>query len=450
MKLVRCGVKTTQSITVQLKLAVSTRLNNSKIGLLALACIVATGSVFSQWNRIETGASPMTYFDHIECPDPLTCYVAGEEQVMKTTDGGEIWIDVSNGLVPSTSIAIKQFICLDKNTCYLAGYEGYFHKTTDGGASWQTVSFGDFGDPSCLTFVSPQISYAIESFTGVLYKSIDGCNTWNPVTHDLPIAQNKAVNLMVFTSEQVGHVLMHDVNSGVLQKYIYKTTDGGNTWVQKFQDSLISGALTRFHFVNEQVGYMSASPYGYLLKTTDGGETWTDISIPEHFPQGGIGGIDFLDENNGYVTGSMGTIFKTTNGGDSWIEESYSQPFSLYDVAITNLDTVYISTKNNTVLKNENANFTAGLFDHKQLQYGSLYPNPVQDKLTIKIDASLKEDMSFLLYDITGKEVANIALTQNTTQWNCQHVQPGTYLYKIIENYSSTRQVISVGKLIIE
>ena len=57
-----------------------------------------------------------------------------------------------------------------------------------------------------------------------------------------------------------------------------------------------------------------------IYKTTDGGATWVDIAsnIDLLSPAGNLNGILMHDANNGYVVTPSGVLFKTTNSGTSW------------------------------------------------------------------------------------------------------------------------------------
>lgn len=103
---------------------------------------------------------------------------------------------------------------------------------------------------------------------------------------------------------------------------IYKSTDAGETWVQK--ESNINADLHAVYFLNENTGFVGASERKFL-KTLDGGETWTVDSILA-IPQdnGHIYGIYFSDANTGWIMASQsantgtGWVLRTTNGGTDW------------------------------------------------------------------------------------------------------------------------------------
>jgi photosystem II stability/assembly factor-like uncharacterized protein len=99
---------------------------------------------------------------------------------------------------------------------------------------------------------------------------------------------------------------------------LYKTTDGGMTWVNKFSMNLAKYSAYNICFVNSSVGFVGCN-YGKILKTTDGGETWQKILIPDTTYTNWR--IRFFNENLGFslcTKGSATIIYKTTDGGANW------------------------------------------------------------------------------------------------------------------------------------
>ncbi len=113
-----------------------------------------------------------------------------------------------------------------------------------------------------------------------------------------------------------------------------KSTDGGVTW-QTLPTSFAAGDnLNAIFFVNEQVGFVGGS-LGVIYKTTDGGSSWTNISAPSVY-NGTINYINFFNENTGYIAGNSANsvnLIKTTNGGATWTTVTNPLPSrSFYDI----------------------------------------------------------------------------------------------------------------------
>ena len=103
--------------------------------------------------------------------------------------------------------------------------------------------------------------------------------------------------------------------------FIYKTTNGGSSWVQ--QVSGVTKDINKIFFLNENTGW-AGTLAGSVLKTTDGGAVWTETVFSTIRPLVTFTLMDilqFTDENTGFISaGALKSIFllKTTNGGTNW------------------------------------------------------------------------------------------------------------------------------------
>ena len=78
-----------------------------------------------------------------------------------------------------------------------------------------------------------------------------------------------------------------------------------------------------------------------------------------------------------------------------------------------------------------------------------IYPNPIIDNATISFDpASLNAfgKISFMLYDITGREVRNIELSSSETTINRGYLGNGIYIYK----FTGDNNILASGKIILQ
>ncbi|MCG1036837.1 T9SS type A sorting domain-containing protein [Polaribacter sargassicola] len=103
--------------------------------------------------------------------------------------------------------------------------------------------------------------------------------------------------------------------------FLYKTTDGGNSWL-KVTSNISSIDFGDFSpkdilFLDENIGYVWGGNTFY--KTTDGGETWEYENNPSNSY---IQKLQFIDSQTGYLSGGS-SIYKTVDGGNSWTQTSY-------------------------------------------------------------------------------------------------------------------------------
>jgi photosystem II stability/assembly factor-like uncharacterized protein len=147
-----------------------------------------------------------------------------------------------------------------------------------------------------------------------IYKTQDGGKTW--VAQDSSMGYGEA--LYVLNDQKV---IYSNYNGSFTNWHrgIRRTTDGGSNW--ETVDSL-PFFYTDFEFINDQVGYaigMDTSNINAIRMTTDSGATWNTVS--SNFPQAGyeLQGITFVNSQEGWVVSYDGYIYHTINGGMNWM-----------------------------------------------------------------------------------------------------------------------------------
>jgi len=103
---------------------------------------------------------------------------------------------------------------------------------------------------------------------------------------------------------------------------LYKTTDGGASWVPILASE--TEGFGDIEFLNDQLGLLGAS--NSVLKTTDGGKTWNPILAAS-------ASVSLLDENIYYATD--GRLRRTTDGGKTWttlIDDRTQRIYSIQSV----------------------------------------------------------------------------------------------------------------------
>jgi len=102
---------------------------------------------------------------------------------------------------------------------------------------------------------------------------------------------------------------------------IFKTSDGGTTWVR--QNTGITASIYGIKFLDANTGWATGA-FGALLRTTDGGTTWTVSKLTDSSYSYDLGTITAVDAKTVYIgrTSSSGnyygTIFASKDGGATW------------------------------------------------------------------------------------------------------------------------------------
>jgi photosystem II stability/assembly factor-like uncharacterized protein len=109
---------------------------------------------------------------------------------------------------------------------------------------------------------------------------------------------------------------------------ILKTTDGGKSWRAVFESDRAGDNNWKLTFPSARIGYATIISHsapenqarGYVVKTEDGGEHWRRLGVTSDsnwIPYG----INFIDDEHGWVGGSTGG-YSTSDGGKSWSAET--------------------------------------------------------------------------------------------------------------------------------
>ncbi|MFH0991901.1 MAG: YCF48-related protein [bacterium] len=112
---------------------------------------------------------------------------------------------------------------------------------------------------------------------------------------------------------------------------IYKSTDGGLTWVES--NVGVSVRLRKIFFLDANTGWLAAEKRS-VFKTTNGGSTWTQITLPTTDTTRITYSVFFQNAQKGWAVcgkSSASDIFVTTDGGATWTsQKTLTKP--LYDI----------------------------------------------------------------------------------------------------------------------
>ncbi|HEX7119629.1 MAG TPA: hypothetical protein VF212_12615 [Longimicrobiales bacterium] len=216
--------------------------------------------------------------------------------VYRTTDGGESWEKV---LFVDTLTGIVDLVMdpSDPNTLYAAAYQrqrrawGFngggpgsgIYKTTDGGESWRELTNGiPAGDKGriglAISRTDPGVLMALieHAEEGGTYRSEDGGESWSKVNDLNPRPMYYSHIFIDPTTDRRVYILGTDV---------YKSEDGGSTFEQlPYQPTYDVGVHSDFHTLwidPEDPDHFYLAGDGGLHETWDRGETFTKhVNLP--------------------------------------------------------------------------------------------------------------------------------------------------------------------------
>lgn len=274
----------------------------------------------NSWSRVEIFSDCSS----VSLTSENTGYATCRQSVVKTTDQGNTWNEVNILNIHTGYDYLKTIFFLDSNTGFVGGDFGVLFSTNNAGTDWNNYSITNHPILD-IDVVNENISYAVIGTD--IFKSSDGGNTWITINGPgVPFLRR-----VDFIADGIGFLAAGNK--------IFKTTDDGQNW----EDTTSTNTVHSLHFIDQQTGLYSdlSSNNQRTYRTTDGGNTWNlvDNLVFEKivFPTSTIGyavakpvpGDPFQSKN----------IYKTLDGGETWTE-NYDSSFS------NNLNSLYFIDEN--------------------------------------------------------------------------------------------------------
>ena len=114
--------------------------------------------------------------------------------------------------------------------------------------------------------------------------------------------------------------------------------------------------------------------------------------------------------SGGSASYSVGQMFYTTNtGANGSVAQGVQQPFEISVVT--------------------------GIKEAKDINLSvSVYPNPTNDYLTVKVDNYETANLKYMVFDINGKLLQTVKATGGETQIETSQLVPANYFVKVLDN----------------
>ncbi len=219
-----------------------------------------------------------------------------------------------NAQVSSTKLGILRNVCAINgapNSFYAVGENGTLLKSADIGNTWSQMKSPTYQELGQICFPTPTIGYMTENNSAYIYKTTNGGNSWQYIKY----LGSQQISKMRFIDKDTGYVLMYD--------QIYKTKDGGTNWNQIYSSS--NNTFNDIFFVTPSTGY-TVSNNKKIFKTVDYGKSWIPILVDTIPISGHLRSIFFTSLSIGYIVSGEGNVLKTINGGANWTYQFLPHP----------------------------------------------------------------------------------------------------------------------------
>jgi len=266
----------------------------------------------------------------------------------KTTDAGDTWAPVTDGLINSASVGAVAVSETNPDIVYIGMGETCIrgnimpgdgvYKSADGGKTWTHVGFTESHGISKIrihpsnpdvVFVAAFGKYSVPNPERGVFKSTDGGKTWRRVLYrddktaaiDISIDRNNP-NVM-YAALWEAYRKEYQMSSGGPGSGLFKSTDGGETWTEITRNpGLPAGMVGRIGVAvsganSNRVYALVENDNGGLFKSDDAGATWALVNDKRDIRQRAFYYTHvFADPKNADVVYMENTsIFRSTDGG---------------------------------------------------------------------------------------------------------------------------------------
>ena len=216
------------------------------------------------------------------------------------------------------------------NILYIATND-YIYKTRDGGVRWENMSTGMTHSRVITLAIDPLFPANILAGTkgDAVYKSYDGGQRWvsrQTGLHEVTISS--VVHQLVYAPGSSNHVF------AATSLGVFESNDGGETWVKRMEGMKEVLMVISLDIDPQQPQTLYAGTSGGVYKSIDGARNWMKVNAglvsPDVLKSSRSLGVtrikvDPFDPDRVYTATLVG-LYQTMNAGESWSRIGESLP----------------------------------------------------------------------------------------------------------------------------
>lgn len=208
------------------------------------------------------------------------------------------------------------------NLIYIATNE-YIYKSRDGGLTWQNISQGMTHSRVIALAVDPLFPANVLAGTkgDAVFKSFDGGQRWVARGRGLDdVTISSVVHQVVFAPGSSNHIF------AATSLGVFETQDGGELWTKRMDGMKEVLMVVSLDVDPNQPQTLYAGTSGGVYKSLDGAKTWVQVNhglvAPDVLKSSRALGVTRIKVDPHHpdtvYTASLDGLYKTVNGGESW------------------------------------------------------------------------------------------------------------------------------------
>lgn len=336
----------------------------------------------------------------------------------------------------------------NSNYVYAESQWGNLFRSTDGGntMSWAIdgISSNDRTNWNTPIEISPYDTNVLFYGSNKLYRSTNNAQYWNPISDDLTDGEHPSGSLAYGTLTCIApsYNNLDVIYTGSDDGNVSVTFDGGNTW-QSIDDDLPKRFVSQvaIHPNDDLTAYVTMSGYHMLdyaphvFKTTNGGQTWIDIS--GNLPDVPVNDIVIAVNYNALFIATDTNVWYSLDEGGSWDVVGDNLPILIVsDIKIHRpTNTLYAGTFGRSMYSFDLSQIGLSIADVKYNKtIIKAYPNPVENSFNLKFEELPNSDIKLYLVDAKGAILDILykgEVMEMPKQFDVSYLPEGIYFIKL-------------------
>lgn len=427
--------------------------------ILFFVMIASVAKLTAQWEKIYTNSTWPNYNALYSHKNVL--FLSGNygEQILRTSDNGTSWTDISSSFRNDIDVNIYHMLSFG-NTVFavtdsLGGPNEYLiYASTDDGVTWSVKSRIDRGpnNGAILSLAADGNNLFAISNKRSIYKSTDGGSTWVETV----INYTGTSGILSFAASGNTYLAVLEGVGAIL------STDAGLNWTLR---NSTTNNIGRVYKVNNDIwGFTELATFGGIYKYNLSANEWENNYLPGSFyiPISiATNGTQLISSFSGFLTSDT-RYYSSNNNGTSWSELTTdtiglgNKILSPYALAVNS--SYYFAAYWRTVSGTTTSSVyrlpltTTSLISEKSIpnsyHLSQNYPNPFNPSTTISWQLAASSFVTLKVHNVLGKEVAalvneEVQAGMHSVNFDASHLSSGIYFYTLKTNsFMQTKKMI--------